>query len=113
MAVLDRVFVSNDWEGQFPLATTRSLTRIGPDHNPLLVETESEVSIRSSIFRVESSWFSQEGFVDWVINKWPIRRKQYILDHWNVVSQMLRKALKGWSRNWGSDQRKLKQNLVL
>ena len=43
MAVLDRVFVSNDWEGRFPLATTRSLTRVGSNHNPLLVETESEV----------------------------------------------------------------------
>jgi endonuclease/exonuclease/phosphatase (EEP) superfamily protein YafD len=39
MAVLDRVFLSPDWEVQFPLATAQSLTIIGSDHNPLLVET--------------------------------------------------------------------------
>ena len=51
--------------------------------------------------------------MEWVINKWPGRRKQNILDHWNIVSQLLRRVLKGWSRNWGSDQRKLKQNLLI
>jgi predicted double-glycine peptidase len=71
MAVLDRVFVSNDWEAQFPLANTRSLTRVGSDHNPLLVETDSVLNIRASIFRFDATWLSQEGFVDWVVNKWP------------------------------------------
>jgi mannosylglycoprotein endo-beta-mannosidase len=113
MAILDRVFVSNDWESNFPLATIRSLTRIGSDHNPILVETENEMSIRSTIFRVEPAWFSQESFMEWVINKWPVRRKTNILDHWSIVSQPLRRVLRGWSRNWGSDQRKLKQNLLL
>jgi hypothetical protein len=113
MAVLDRVFVSNDWEAQFPLANTRSLTRVGSDHNPLLVETDSVLNIRASIFRFDATWLSQEGFVDWVVNKWPQRKKENILDHWNITSQLLRRNLRGWSINWGSVQRKLKQNLLL
>jgi hypothetical protein len=81
MAVLDRVFLSFDWEIQFPLAIAQSLTRIGSDHNPLLVETDCEVNVRSSIFRFENAWLLQEGFAEWVVNKWPQRRKRYILDH--------------------------------
>jgi len=113
MAVLDRVFISEDWEEHFPLATARSLTRVGSDHNPLLVETDSGVSIRSSIFKFENAWLNQEGLKEWVIQKWPQRQKSYVLDHWRVVSSNLRRLMKGWSRNWGSDQRKLKQELLL
>lgn len=73
MAVLDRVFISEDWEEHFPLATARSLTRVGSDHNPLLVETNSGGNIRSSIFRFENAWLNQEGFKESVIQKWPHR----------------------------------------
>jgi endonuclease/exonuclease/phosphatase family metal-dependent hydrolase len=71
MAVLDRVFVSNEWEIQFPLVTTRSLTRVGSDHNPLLMETDCADNARSTIFRFDAAWLSQEGFRDWVNIKWP------------------------------------------
>lgn len=105
--------MSADWEVQFPLATAHSLTRLGSDHNPLLVETDSGGGVRASIFRFENAWLLQEGFKDWILSKWPLRRKRYILDHWNIVSSVLRKNMKGWSRNWGSDQKKLKRDLLL
>lgn len=81
IAVLDRVFISADWEMQYPLATARSLIRVGSDHNPLLVETENRERIRSQIFKFENAWLNQEGFKEWVIAKWPQRQKSYILDH--------------------------------
>ena len=34
---IDRVLVSTEWEEKFPLATLTSLTRLGSDHNPLLL----------------------------------------------------------------------------
>lgn len=71
MVVLDRVFVSADWEVQFPLATTQSLIRVGSDHNPLLVKIESGARVRSSIFIFETHWLSQEGSKEWVVSKWP------------------------------------------
>lgn len=95
------------------LATNRSLTRVGSDHNPLLLDTDCAVNSRSSVFIFDTAWLSQEGFLEWVDAKWPQRRRTNILDHWNIVSYQLRRSLKGWSRNWGSDQRKLKQNLLL
>jgi len=113
MAVLDRIFILAGWEMWFLLASARSLTRVGSDHNPLLVETENGENTLSQIFRFENAWLNQEGFKEWVVAKWPQRHKAYILDHWNVVSSRLRKYLKGWSRNWGSDQKKAKQNLLL
>jgi endonuclease/exonuclease/phosphatase family metal-dependent hydrolase len=36
-SVLDRVFVSVEWEMEFPLCTLRAATRIGSDHSPLLL----------------------------------------------------------------------------
>jgi len=81
MAIIDRVFILVDWEEHFPLVTAHSLTRVGSDHNPLLAETESGVSIRSSIFRFENAWLNQEGFGEWVLRKWAQRQKSYVLDH--------------------------------
>lgn len=34
---LDRILVSTDWELKFPLTTLTSLTRVGSDHSPLLL----------------------------------------------------------------------------
>lgn len=50
---------------------------------------------------------------DWFLNKWPERKQQYILDNWHSVSAKLGLSLKGWSWNWGSDQRKVTQDLLL
>lgn len=36
---LDIFLVSTDWEENFPLATVTSLTRIGSDHTPLMLDT--------------------------------------------------------------------------
>lgn len=81
MVMLDRVFVSSDWEGHFRLVSASSLTRVGSDHNPILFKMDDEEYIRPNIFRFEAAWCLQEGFKEWVISKWSIRIKQYILDH--------------------------------
>ena len=94
------------------MATLQSLTRLGSDHNPLVVQTESENRVRSSIFIFEAAWLTQAGFREWVVDRWPQRTRSYILDHWNRLSAELRRSLKGWGWNWGSDQRKLKQTLL-
>ena len=35
-SVLDRVFVSAQWEVMFPLCSLKAVTQIGSDHTPLL-----------------------------------------------------------------------------
>ena len=49
MVVLDRVFMSASWEAHFLLVSAHSITRIGSDHNPLLVEVDTFKDIRSKI----------------------------------------------------------------
>jgi endonuclease/exonuclease/phosphatase family metal-dependent hydrolase len=39
---LDRVLVNRAWEQHFPKLRVRALTRIGSDHNPILVDDERE-----------------------------------------------------------------------
>lgn len=36
---LDRILMTTDWEEKFPLTTLTSLTRVGSDHSPLLMDT--------------------------------------------------------------------------
>lgn len=71
MVMLDRVFMCANWESHFPLVTAQSITRIGSNHNPLMVEACPVRSVRSKIFRFEKLWIQQEGFVEWVLDKWP------------------------------------------
>ena len=111
--VLDRILVTSNWEALFPLSIVQVLTRIGSDHNPLLVDSRDNVNWCSRIFRFEPSWLTHDGFHDWVVNKWLHRTDSYILDYWHKVSGCLRKVLKGWGANVGSEQRKHKQNLLL
>lgn len=56
MVMLDIIFMSAHWESHFPLDTAHSITRIGSNHNPLLVEECTVRSVRSIIFRFEKSW---------------------------------------------------------
>ena len=39
MYVLDRVLVNNSWDDKFNLAHVHTNPRLGPDHNPLIVDT--------------------------------------------------------------------------
>ena len=86
--VLDRVLISGEGESMFPLLGIQTITRLG--------ETEN---IRSRVFHFEPSCLLQEGFRGWLSEKWPLRSKQNILDHWYEISYKLRKALRGWGAN--------------
>lgn len=106
MEVLDRVLVSSSWEEMYPLTMVKSLLRVGSDHNPLLVELEKQLVWSRDAFRFDPSWLTQEGFKEWLIAKWPERRKKHILDHWNCQGTVLRRLMRGWARNRRGDLRK-------
>jgi len=95
MCVLDRVLVSNSWEDKFSLASVVTGPRIGSDHNPLIVDTGGNVPGQQYYFRFSAHWLQQEGFREWVRDKWPSRFKYDPLDHWHVISSKLRRAIKG------------------
>jgi exonuclease III len=113
MVVLDRVFMNTSWESRYPLVKAYSVTRIGSDHNPLVVDLEVVRGGRSKIFRFEAAWAKQDGFKDWVLAKWPDNQNLRSIDLWQRISSKLRSSLRGWNGNWGSDMRKRKQDLLL
>lgn len=39
LAKLDRIFVTTDWDANFPLSRVKALARTPSDHNPLLIDT--------------------------------------------------------------------------
>lgn len=94
-SVLDRVFVNNSWEDLFPLVRVQALSRIGSDHNPLVVDTGAPERCTRN-FRFEPAWLLQDDFAPRVVSKWPERYKHNCLDHWHVVSSKLRRIMKGW-----------------
>ena len=51
MAKIDRIFVSTEWDSGFPLATVKCLDRFPSDHNPLVLETGSNVFFGKKCFR--------------------------------------------------------------
>jgi hypothetical protein len=99
MVVLDRVFINTSWESRFPLVKAYSVTRIGSDHNPLVVDRKAERGGRSKIFRFEAAWAKQEGFKDWVLSKWLANQNLRSIDLWQRISTKLRSSLRGWNGN--------------
>jgi hypothetical protein len=109
---LERVLVSNTWEDKFNLTSVLTAPRLGSDHNPIIVDTGGSAPTQRHYFRFSAHWLNQEGFQQWVKDKWPSRYKYDILDHWHVISNKLRKAMKGWGQNLDSYQRRTKQELM-
>ena len=69
-SVLDRVFMSPEWEMGFPLCTLVAETRIGSDHAPLVYSSGEERMRRSSCFFFETAWFEVPGFEEIFREKW-------------------------------------------
>jgi len=112
MCVLDRVLVSNSWEDKYNLISVLTAPRVGSDHNPFILDTRVIVPTQQCYFRFSSHWLNQDGFREWVIDKWPIRYKFDILDHWHILSSKIKRAIKGWEQNLDSHQRRAKQDLM-
>jgi endonuclease/exonuclease/phosphatase family metal-dependent hydrolase len=68
--VLDRVFVSADWEALFPLCSLVAETIIGSDHAPLVLSSGEELRRRSPRFIFEKGWLERPEFTDLVHLKW-------------------------------------------
>ncbi|XP_071685047.1 uncharacterized protein [Lolium perenne] len=115
--VLDRVFVSPTWEAAFPLCSLSAITRIGSDHNPLLLSSEEDTPTRQSRFFFQSWWFQVPGFGDSLAGKLSDFLSNYgphmgSIDLWQFVARHARTFLKGWGANLGKERREFKANLL-
>lgn len=91
----------------------QSLTRVGSDHNPILVELENQITPSGpKSFKFEKGWIQQEGFKAWIIDIWPERRKKHILDHWKCQRYILRRKMRGWAMNKKKEINKEKEELI-
>jgi hypothetical protein len=115
--VLDRVLVSASWEGRFTLVSLCAETRIGSDHTPLILDSGDEIPPRSSRFIFENGWLLVQGFKDLLRAKWSQLLEEPgchrdPVEVWQGASAGLRRFLKGWSANLGSDKRREKELIL-
>jgi hypothetical protein len=69
-SVLDRVFISPEWETHFPMATLSTETRIGSDHTPLILDSGEGLLRRSNHFFFETSWLALPEFKEMFQGIW-------------------------------------------
>jgi hypothetical protein len=116
-SVLDRVFISPEWETHFPMATLSAETRIGSDHTPLILDSGEGLLRRSNRFFFETSWLVLPEFKELLHGIWnkllisPGRRCDTI-DSWHIRSAGFRQYLKGWGANKGKLERETKANIL-
>jgi hypothetical protein len=66
LAKIDRIFVSNDWDGSFPMSCVKALERLPNDHNPLLLDSGDNISFGKKRFRFENWCLEKDSFRDMV-----------------------------------------------
>ncbi|KAE8800656.1 hypothetical protein D1007_23904 [Hordeum vulgare] len=87
-SVLDRVFVSAQWEVMFPLCSLKAITRIGSDRFFELVRDRWREAVSSQ------------------------PRVFCAVDVWHHCAKLARQAMKGWGANLGADLRARKGALL-
>lgn len=67
--MLDRIFVSLDWEDCFPNETISTLSFFGSDHCPLLLQLINNIAQPPPVFRFDPEWVLNAEFVT-LVHKW-------------------------------------------
>jgi exonuclease III len=112
MSVLDRVLVCNLFNSHYREASCDSISRVGSDHNPLIVDTKDSRLRQQYNFRFEPLWLEQQGFKDMLKSKWPERMGRPVQDFWKEIKCATRKFCRGWSVNFQIQLKKNKKSLL-
>ncbi|CAN6249384.1 unnamed protein product [Urochloa humidicola] len=97
---LDRILMSDDWEGMFPLTNLRKIPRHMSDHSPLLLCTEQEKAKKTKAFCFETAWIKHTDFLPKMQEIWgdSVVAKNAV-DKWYIKINRVKKFLKGWGQN--------------
>jgi hypothetical protein len=96
---LDSVFVSKEWEQKISKVRLMTLTRVGSNHCPLLLDDGARNDQIKRGLRFEIAWLSQNEFRRKLIEKWPARRGESIQYFWKRLKKELRQLSKGMRAN--------------
>jgi mannosylglycoprotein endo-beta-mannosidase len=96
---LDWFFTSAEWISSYPNTTVMPLANTASDHVPCVVNIDTVIP-KASIFRFESFWVDQPGFMDCVKKAWDTSStKKYTSTIIAGKFKELRYALKHWHMN--------------
>lgn len=113
-ALLDRFFTSMQWEQIYPVSFVTDLSCYGSDHCPLILQISSKLDTVPPIFRFDPLWVEQPEFVE-LVHKWwnqyPLLSSN-IAKSWNAKLKFLRQKIRGWARNFYSQKKKEKRELL-
>jgi hypothetical protein len=114
-SILDRVFVSPSWEQNFPLCSLSAVTRVGSDHNPLLLDDGEQR--RPARFIFQTWWLRVAGFKQMVKDKLDhcihaMGPHRSSVDLWQCIARCLRQHLRGWGANLGKLRRQARVDLI-
>jgi hypothetical protein len=114
LAKLDRIIATTDWEANFPLSKVKTLDRIPSDHNPLLLDTGTDMSIPKKKFRLEKWWLEKENFKEVASKAWSTPpRGEKPIDIWQSKIRTFRRLARGWASNEIASMNKEKTSLAM
>lgn len=116
LAKLDRILISTNWESHFLHCVAWSITRVGSDHSPIILDLGEQGAPRPKYFYFEDQWLSQPDFKDMVVGKWKENMERrptefYSLDGWHGSLCLVIQHLKGWGIQLTGQQKKSKTDL--
>lgn len=113
-ALLDRFFVSLDWDDTYAFSHVDMLSKYGSDHCPLVLKVPLNCPKQTMQFKFDPTWVLDVEFCT-LIEKW---WQEFPLDinnlgySWNAKLKYMRRKIKGWARNFYGAKRKLKKNAL-
>lgn len=114
---LDRILISVSWEIKYPLCNAWSITRVGSDHAPILLETGEETIQKTRYFFFEKHWLTIPNFIQSVCSVWKEARDKlsdrcYSMNKWHSCITSVRQKMKGWDIQEKGQRKKAKKELL-
>lgn len=107
MSLIDKMFVSTEFEQKFPLATFTALPKNPSDDTPIIWDSGENVNLPKPIFRFEKWWLHHPKFSKICEDIWRDSEiGDKVIDIWQNKIRKLRKKLRRWSINIEATNRK-------
>jgi hypothetical protein len=98
---------------KYPRVNTCALSRALSDHTPLLLDTGMLSQHNSQMFKFELAWLFKDGFYDTVTRVWQSKRRgTNAMEIWQNKIRLLRRYLRGWSKNLNGANKKEKKDVI-